>query len=232
MKDDQAEDRAALMREIEAEVADTRSYLGKDALDPRVLEALARVPREAFVPVEERRSAYLNQPLPIGYGQTISQPYIVAVMTDLLELAAGHRVLEVGTGCGYQCAVLAELAGEVYSIEVVPELAASAAERLRALGYCNVHVRQGDGAKGWPEAAPFERIIVTAAAGRAVPPALVEQLAPGGRMVIPVERPSGILARWAGPCQDLLVVIKDDSGRVEETAVLPVAFVPLVSGDR
>ena len=226
---DTAAERAALVREIAAEVTETRSYLGKEALDPRVLEAIGRVPREAFVPAGERHLAYQNRPLPIGCGQTISQPYIVAVMTDLLELGPGHRVLEVGTGCGYQTAILAELAREIYSIEVVPALAESAARRLRALGYENVHLRRGDGALGWPEAAPFDRIIVTAAAGRGVPRALAEQLARGGRMVIPVERPESRFARAAGPSQDLLLVTKDDAGRIEESAVLPVAFVPLVS---
>jgi protein-L-isoaspartate(D-aspartate) O-methyltransferase len=230
MTTDFAAARAALVREIEDEVADTRSYLGKDALDPRVLEAVGRVPREAFVSAGERDLAYFNRPLPIGYGQTISQPYIVAVMTDLLEASAEHRVLEVGTGCGYQTAILAELADEVYSIEVVPELAKEAAARLRKLGYERVHLRQGDGARGWPEAAPFDRIIVTAAAGRRVPPPLREQLASGGRMVIPVERADGLFGDWAGPRQDLMVVTKTADGRLEQTSVLPVAFVPLVTG--
>jgi protein-L-isoaspartate(D-aspartate) O-methyltransferase len=178
------------------------------------------VPREHFVRGGDEEAAYLNMPLPIGYGQTISQPYIVALMTDLLDLKGDERVLEVGTGSGYQAAILSALAREVYSIEVVEPLAAAAAAKLARLGYRNVEVRAGDGAKGWPEKAPFDAIVVTAAAGEGIPPDLVAQLRPGGRMVVPVGQ-----GRWA---QNLLLVTKDEAGRVTEKTVLPVAFVPLV----
>jgi len=222
-------ERAALVREVAAEVAETRSWLGKDTLAEEVMAAMGRVPREAFVPPEQRRQAYRNRPLPIGHGQTISQPYMVAVMTDLATGGRAGRVLEIGTGCGYQAAVLAEVADAVYSVEVVPELAASAEARLHGLGYRNVHVRTGNGAEGWPEHAPYDAVVVTAASGRGVPPALLDQLAPGGRMVIPVES-SG--THWAtlfmSSSQHLMVVTKDEAGRVHEETVLPVAFVPLV----
>lgn len=154
-------------------------------VDPAVLRAMVKVPRHLFVPPEHRSAAYGDHPLPIGYGQTISQPYIVALMTQMLQLRPGDRVLEIGTGCGYQTAVLAEIVAEVYSIEIIPELAAEAARRLAELGYGRVHLRQGDGYEGWPEHAPYQGIIVTAAAPE-VPPALVEQLSDGGRLVIPV----------------------------------------------
>jgi protein-L-isoaspartate(D-aspartate) O-methyltransferase len=223
--------RAAMVAEIASEVVETRDWLGKAALDPRVMAAMGRVPRHEFVAAESRERAYENRPLRIGYGQTISQPYIVAAMTDLAALGASDRVLEVGTGCGYQAAVLAELAGEVYSIEVVPQLAERAAERLDRLGYANVQVRCGDGAKGWPEHAPFDAIVVTAAAFRQVPPALIDQLAVGGRLVIPVERPGRgqRFFDWR-PSQELLLVTKDQAGKTSEACFLPVAFVPLVEG--
>ncbi len=242
-EDPTAEDREAMVAEIIAEVAATAGFLGKDRLDPRVLEALRKVPRHAFVPAWERPFAYENRPLPIGEGQTISQPYIVAIMTDLARIGAGDRVLEVGTGCGYQAAVLAELAAEVDSIERFPALAAAAAERLASLGYRNLRVRAGDGTRGWPEEAedraprPYDAILVTAAAQGAVPEALIRQLAPGGRLVIPVERhPRDPAAQgfdlrvlWFGPEQDLLVLTKDAEGRVAEEKILPVAFVPLIA---
>lgn len=222
-------ERAALVAAIADEVAETRAWLGRDALAPEVMAAMGRVPREAFVPPEQRRNAYHNRPLPIGHGQTISQPYMVAVMTDLATGGHAGCVLEVGTGCGYQAAVLAEVADAVYSIEVVPELAAAAQERLRGLGYDNVHVRTGNGADGWPEHAPYDAIVVTAASGRGVPPALLDQLAPGGRLVIPVESPG---THWAtlfmSSSQHLMLVTRDESGQVREEPVLPVAFVPLV----
>ncbi|MDJ0945051.1 MAG: protein-L-isoaspartate(D-aspartate) O-methyltransferase [Kiloniellales bacterium] len=238
----EGEAREAMVGEIVAEVAATAAFLGKDRLDPRVLEALRKVPRHAFVPAWERPFAYENRPLPIGEGQTISQPYIVAIMTDLARIGPGDRVLEVGTGCGYQAAVLAELAAEVDSIERVPALAAAAAERLADLGYRNVRVRAGDGTRGWPEAdddgAPrrYDAILVTAAAQGGVPAALTRQLAPGGRLVIPVERHPrsnalqefDLRALWFGPQQDLLVVTKDAEGKVAEHTILPVAFVPLI----
>jgi protein-L-isoaspartate(D-aspartate) O-methyltransferase len=173
------------------------------------------------VPPAQAGSAYRNHPLPIGAGQTISQPYIVALSTDLVQPRAGQRVLEVGTGSGYQAAVLAEIVGKVYTIELIAALGNAAAERLRALGYANVEVRIGDGYAGWPEAAPFDAIVVTAAAPR-VPQALVEQLKPGGRMVIPVGE--------SGAAQELLVITKRADGGVDTRSVLPVRFVPLVPG--
>jgi protein-L-isoaspartate(D-aspartate) O-methyltransferase len=214
----------ALLDEIAEEARATAAYTGRAAFSPRTMEAMATVPREKFVREADGDAefAYLNLPLPIGYGQTISQPYIVALMTDLLDLAGQERVLEVGTGSGYQAAILSVLAKEVYSIEVVEPLAQEAAEKLSRLGYRNVEVRHGDGHRGWPEKAPFDAIIVTAASGEGVPPDLVAQLRPGGRMVIPV-----------GPsrhAQTLLLVTKNREGRVEQRTILPVAFVPLVPG--
>jgi len=193
--------------------------LGRDRLEARVLEAMGRVPRHRFVPEVLQPFAYNNSPLPIGFDKTISQPFIVAVMTDLLELRPGDRVLEVGTGLGYHAAVLAELVAEVYSVEIIEELAAEAESRLRELGVCNVRIRIGDGTLGWPEFAPFERILVTAGAER-IPPALLEQLVPGGRMVLPLGRPDD---------QRLAVVVKaeDGSGRVEVREVMPVRFTEL-----
>ncbi len=184
--------------------------------DPRVLAAMARVPRHRFVPEEQRPWAYGDHPLPIGQGQTISQPYIVAFMTEAAGVEPGERVLEVGTGCGYQAAVLAELGAEVYTIEIVPDLARAAATRLRELGYEEVRTRIGDGWQGWPEAAPFDAILVTAAPPR-VPPPLLEQLAPGGRLVIPVGE------EW----QELRRVVRLADGSLAEESLLPVRFVPL-----
>jgi protein-L-isoaspartate(D-aspartate) O-methyltransferase len=183
--------------------------------DERVLEAMRRVPRHEFVPEAERQSAYEDRPLPIGRGQTISQPYIVAAMTELAAPEPGARVLEIGTGSGYQAAVLAEVAGEVYSIEIIPELARTAAARLARLGYGRVHVRTGDGYLGWPEAAPFDAIIVTAAPPE-VPKPLEEQLKVGGRLVIPV----GDLY------QELRVITRTPTG-LREQSVFPVRFVPM-----
>ncbi|HEX6144110.1 MAG TPA: protein-L-isoaspartate(D-aspartate) O-methyltransferase [Geminicoccaceae bacterium] len=188
-----------------------------DGLDPAVADAMRSVPRHAFVPEEERDAAYENRPLPIGYGQTISQPFIVGLMSDLLDVGPGDTVLEVGTGSGYQAAVLAPLVERVYSIEIVPELGEGAEERLAALGYTNVETRVGDGYYGWPEAAPFDGIIVTAAASH-VPPPLVEQLEPGGRMVIPVGS--------AFFNQQLMLVEKTPDGRITTRQLLPVRFVP------
>lgn len=221
--------RRAMVKEIAAEVRATRKYLGKDALDPRVMAAIGKVKRHAFVPKINRPAAYENRPQPIGHGQTISQPYMVAIMTDLAAIAPGDRVLEIGTGCGYQAAVLAEMAENVFTVEVVPELARQAAVRLGELGYTNIELRAGDGALGWPEQAPYDAIVVTAAAWHRVPPALIEQLAPGGRLVVPVDR-SKAAARYPFTAQeqDLLLVSKDEGGAVSERKVLPVAFVPLV----
>ena len=210
--------RRRLLAEIAEEVATTKGYLGKAALDPRVTAALAKVPRERFVPPESASAAYDNAPLPIGCGQTISQPYIVAVMTDMLAPRPDDRVLEIGTGCGYQAAVLAELVARVYSIEIEPTLSAAAARRLNELGYANVELKVGDGALGWPEEAPFDGIIVTAAAPQ-MPAALAAQLKSGRRLVVPIGE--------AGGHQELMVVEKRADGSIEERVTLPVAFVPL-----
>jgi len=193
--------------------------VARGVTDPRVREALVGVPRHEFVPPELRRYAYEDRPLPIGLGQTISQPYIVGLMTELLEPEPGDRILEVGTGSGYQAAVLSGLVAEVYSIELLPELAESAAERLDRLGYDNVTVRAGDGYLGWPERAPFDGIVVTAGADH-IPPPLVEQLRPGARMIIPVGEPL--------TSQVLKVVVKREDVGYDETDVIPVIFVPLL----
>ena len=209
---------------IETIVAETRATgreTGRSRLDSRVLDALRTVPREAFVPDHLADRAYDNRPLPIGAGQTISQPFIVALMTDLLDPEPGDRVLEVGTGCGYQAAVLSRLVATVYSIEYLPQLADEAAATLERLGYDNIHLRSGNGRAGWWEAAPFDAIIVTAGASD-VPPALVEQLAPDACLVIPVG--SGRFG------QTLLRIRQTSEGRVERQSVLPVAFVPLQGG--
>ena len=213
--------RAAMLRAIEAEVRATARATGRARLAPRVRAALAAVRREAFVPAGQAAAAYANRPLPIGQGQTISQPFIVALMTDLLDVRAEDRVLEVGTGSGYQAAVLARLGAHVWSIEMLPALAERARAALAAEGAANVSLRVGDGALGWPEAAPFDRIIVTAAAPR-VPEALVAQLRAPGRMVIPVGEPDG--------AQQLRLIEKDAAGAVRSRPVLDVAFVPLVAG--
>lgn len=210
--------RATMVREIEDNVRVTRHELKRDRLDARVLEALGSVPRHAFVPASLRAEAYDNRPLAIGYGQTISQPYIVAVMTDLLDLPPGSRVLEVGTGSGYQAAILAKLAAEVFSIEIIEPLGVQAAQRLKQQHYDNVHVRIGDGYYGWEEKAPFDAIIVTAAASH-VPPPLIRQLKRGGRMIIPVG------TRFL--VQQLVLVEKDQKDQVTTRQLLPVRFVPL-----
>ena len=188
---------------------------GRDIRNPRVLDAMRRVPRHEFVPEAMRLGAYDDTPLPIGYNQTISQPYIVAFMTEALELEPTHKVLEIGTGSGYQAAVLAELAGEVYTIEIVEPLATTARETLKRLGYQNVHVRTGNGYLGWPEQAPFDRVMVTAAPD-SVPQALVEQLKVGGLMAIPV---------GVGD-QELRILRRTEKG-LETLRTLPVRFVPM-----
>ncbi|NIP13203.1 MAG: protein-L-isoaspartate(D-aspartate) O-methyltransferase [Pseudomonadales bacterium] len=218
---DRVEEREALVALIESEVADTAIYTGRSELRGAVLDAMRAVPREAFVPVEEAYAAYANVPLPIGHFQTISQPYIVALMTDLLDPEPGDVMLEIGTGSGYQAAVLSELVDRVYSVEVLPQLAESAAERLDRLGFDNVVTREGDGNLGWPEHAPFDGIVVTAGAPE-VPPALVEQLKPGAVLVIPVA---------SGFNQMLKRITRDADGDVHSEDVLPVAFVPLVKGN-
>jgi len=214
--------RHGMLEAVRRLVADTRVETGRAALAPEVMRALESVPRHEFVPSGLVARAYENRPLPIGHGQTISQPYIVALMTDLLDSGPGRVVLEVGTGSGYQAAVLAELGARVYSVEIIPPLAESAHRRLDRLGYRDVAVKLGDGYYGWPEHAPFDAIIVTAAAGH-VPPPLVEQLAPGARMVIPVG------PRFA--VQHLLLIEKGhEEGEIFTRNILPVRFVPL-TGD-
>ena len=219
--EDYAAQRARLVEEIDAMYAATRAQTGLARMSDAVRGALGRVERHRFVPESQRARAYGNHPLPIGAGQTISQPYIVALSTDLVAPRPGHVVLEVGTGSGYQAAVLAEVVARVYTIELIPDLGEAAAARLAALGYANVEARIGDGYAGWPEKAPFDGIVVTAAAPH-VPPALVEQLKPGGRMVIPLGAEGGH--------QELVVVTKRADGSLERRSVLPVRFVPLVPG--
>lgn len=189
--------------------------------DEAVLRAMRLTPRHLFTPERYRDQAYQDHPLPIGYGQTISQPYIVAYMSERLGVRPGDRVLEIGTGSGYQAAILSQLVGEVYTIEIVPELARSSAETLRRLGYKNVTVREGDGYRGWPEKAPFDRIMLTACPPE-LPKTLVEQLKPGGRLIGPVGRT--VLS------QNIVVVDKDEKGETTVRTVLPVRFVPMVKG--
>ena len=212
--DDHAARRKAMVAEI---LADYRMH-GGTAADPRVMEAMGRVPRHEFVPPQLVPRAYENRPLPIGEEQTISQPYIVALMTDLARVGKGARVLEVGTGSGYQAAILADMGATVFSIEIVASLAKSARERLARLGYRDIEVLTGDGYEGIPSRAPFDAILVTAGASH-VPPALVRQLRAGGRIVIPVGDPMG--------SQELTVVEKAADGTVSTRRVLPVRFVPL-----
>lgn len=212
-----------LIHEVEAEVRETRRYTGRARLKPEVIEAMRRVERHRFMPPESRPAAYVNHAMPIGHAQTISQPYVVALMTDLLDIDRHSKVLEIGTGSGYQAAILAELAGHVYTVEIIPALEAEARERLAGLGYTNVSVKLGNGRAGWPEQAPFDAVIVTAAA-ESVPSDLLEQLKPGGRMAIPVGQPG-----WG---QSLQLVTKDLDGEIETRDVLPVAFVPLTGRAR
>ena len=193
-----------------------QQLVARDIKDARVLAAMGKVPREQFVPADSRASSYLDGPLPIGHGQTISQPYIVAFMTEQLRLKPNDRILEVGTGSGYQAAILAELATDVYTIEIVEPLARSAETTLQHLGYKNVQVKVGDGYKGWPEYAPFDAIIVTAAPDH-VPQPLVKQLKEDGRMIIPV----------GGRFAQQLYVLEKKNGQLKESAVLPVRFVPM-----
>jgi len=213
--------RQEMVAEIRAETADTASYSGVVALSPAVITALEKVERHRFVPADLAASAYLNRPLPIGYGQTISQPFIVALMTELLNLKSGDKVLEIGTGSGYQAAVLAQIATAVYTVEIVEPLGKQAQTRLQALGYRNMHTRIGDGYYGWPGAAPFDAIIVTAAASH-VPPPLLKQLKPGGRIVIPLG--NQFLTQY------LMLVQKQTDGAVTTRQILPVRFVPLTGG--
>ncbi len=213
--------RELMVKEIEANVKLTSERIGKKALGKSVMDAMGKVPRHEFVQAHLRRSAYENRPLPIGYGQTISQPYIVALMTDLLDVDENDVVLEVGTGSGYQAAILAELVKEVYTIEIIRELGEQAKGRLKNLDYLNVDVRVGDGYYGWEEHAPFDGIIVTAAASN-IPPPLIKQLKPGSTMVIPVGSPF--------MTQQLTLVKKAEDGKIKTEQMLPVLFVPLTGG--
>lgn len=206
--------RRQMILEVVAETVFLTQRLGRAALDTRVINVMAKIPREEFVPVELRPYAYLNRPLPVGCGKTISQPFIIALMTDLLELQTGDAVLEVGTGVGYQAAILAELVQQVYSVEIIDELAQHAKRRLMRLGYRNIEVRTGNGYYGWPEHAPFDKIIVTAAPDL-IPPPLLAQLKPGGRMVIPAGIPDE---------QQLMLVEKAENGTLATSNILPVRF--------
>jgi protein-L-isoaspartate(D-aspartate) O-methyltransferase len=220
---DYAHARRRLLREIESDMRRTEPSTGRARLAPCVADAMGRVERHRFVPPEYAAHAYENRPLPIGHGQTISQPFIVALMTELLDPRPDHVVLEVGTGSGYQAAVLAECVRKVYTIEIVAALGERARATLDALGYRNVEVRIGDGYLGWPEAAPFDGIVVTAAPEH-VPQPLLDQLKPGGRMVIPVGPQAG--------GQDLLLITKAADGRTITQRKLPVRFVPLTRKPR
>ena len=213
--------RSRMIALIEQDVRDTSAYLKRSSLDVRVLEAMATVPRHEFVPIHRVDQAYQNRPLPIGHGQTISQPYIVAIMTDLLELEPQHKVLEIGTGSGYQAAILAALDTRVWSIEIIEPLGQQAKTRLQRLGYDAVELSIGDGYYGWPEHAPFDAIIVTAAANH-IPPPLVKQLAIGGKMIIPVG------SRFS--TQELILITRVSEEEVLTRQVLPVRFVPLTGG--
>ncbi len=217
-EDRYAAERADMIAAIVKDVRRTASYTGRKHFDERVMEAMTSVPRHEFVPVDLQPVGYENRPLPIGYGQTISQPYIVALMTDLLKVDGSDVVLELGTGSGYQAAILSGLVKRVYTIEIIEPLAEQAKSRLTRLGYGNVTTRLGDGYYGWIEQAPFDGIIVTAAASH-VPPPLIEQLKPGGRMVIPVGD------RFF--TQQLLLVQKTADGQITTRQMLPVRFVPL-----
>lgn len=208
-----------MLEEIRNEARFTAGFTGRESFSERVMDAMAEVNRENFVPDDLRPYAFENGPLPIGHGQTISQPYIVALMTDLLDLTAESTVLEVGTGSGYQAAILSRLAKQVYSIERIEELAELARQRMEEYGYHNVQTRCSNGYRGWQEKAPFDGIIVTAAASH-IPPDLIEQLKPGGRMVIPIGMPY--------MHQELLIVSKDSDGTTHTESVLGVAFVPLI----
>jgi protein-L-isoaspartate(D-aspartate) O-methyltransferase len=222
-QDRYAAERNAMLDDIARITRETRSETGREVLSERVMGALGRVPRHRLVPPSEESQAYRNRPLSIGLGQTISQPFIVALMTDLLNAKPGDKVLEVGTGSGFQAAVLAELGVRVYTIEIIEPLGREAAIRLRQLGYGDIATRIGDGYRGWPEHAPFDSIIVTAAAPE-VPPALAEQLKTGGRLVIPLGSESG--------AQTLYLMDKQNDGKLTRRAILAVRFVPLTGGTR
>ncbi|MDD2761038.1 MAG: protein-L-isoaspartate(D-aspartate) O-methyltransferase [Methylomonas sp.] len=207
-----------MLEDIEKEVDLTRHFIGKDRLDSRVMVAMESIPRHEFLPEDLRYLAYRNGPAPIGSGQTISQPFIVALMTDLLETKPEHDILEIGTGSGYQAAVLSQLVSCVYSVEIIERLAADAGKRLQSLGYANVVVRNDNGYHGWPEHAPYDGIIVTAAAPH-VPQSLVDQLRIGARLVLPVGHPYGY--------QELIVIEKKSEHQLESRTILGVRFVPM-----
>jgi protein-L-isoaspartate(D-aspartate) O-methyltransferase len=209
--------RDEMIAAIEDHARSAPGALKDGTIDPGVLDAMRQIPRDAFVPEDVKAFAYEDTPLPIGYSQTISQPFIVALMTDLLDVGPGDTVLEIGTGSGYQAAVLSPLVDRVYSIEIVPELGERAAATLEEQGFENVETRVADGYYGWPEAAPFDGIVVTAAAGQ-IPPPLVDQLEPGGRMVIPIGTPFS--------AQMLMLIEKQEDGSMTTRQILPVQFVP------
>lgn len=246
-REDRIEERRKLLREVAADVDAMAAHLGLTALSQRVIAAMEKVPRHCFLPPESQHLAYANRPQRIGHGQTISQPFIVAVMSELAAVTPGDRVLEIGTGCGYQSAVLAELGAEVYSLERVAQLALTAKERLESLGYGKaVHIKTGDGAKGWPEHAPYRSIVVTAATNAEVTSELLKQLAPGGRMIVPEVKGEGhgddagkkmdalndVLPfrrrLFSEPDTDLCLITKEGDGTCTTQRLLPVAFVPLV----
>ena len=221
MADDYALQRQQMLTEIEEGLRTTTRYIDKKSFDMQVMQAMDTVPRHEFVPEGLRVKAYDDRPLPIGHGQTISQPYIVALMTDLLQTQPEHRVLEIGTGSGYQAAVLSQLVKQVYSIEIIEPLGRSTTQLLDRLGYKNIETRIADGYDGWPQQAPFDSIIVTAAISH-IPPPLVKQLKKGGRMIIPVG------SRFQ--TQYLTLVEKDKQGAISTRQILPVAFVPFTGG--
>ncbi len=211
-------DMQRMLDDIEMEVHLTRHLIGKNSLDGRIMAAMKKVPRHEFLPADLRYCAYDNGPAPIGLGQTISQPYIVALMSDLLNTKSADIILEIGTGSGYQAAILSQLVQQVYSVEIIEDLATAAHKRLNKLGYNNVEVRNGDGYFGWPEYAPYDGVIVTAAAPY-IPPSLIDQLRPDARLIIPVGLPYSY--------QELMVVEKKANGEIETKKVLGVSFVPL-----
>ena len=220
-RDDRTPERRAMVEAVEEMARSTGDVVGHAGLEPRVLAALRSVPRHEFVPPDVSHLAYSNRPLRIGHGQTISQPFIVALMTHLLQVKPNDRVLEIGTGSGYQAAVLSLLAREVYTIEIIPELGKSAALNLSRHGYANVSTRIGDGYQGWTDHAPYDAIMVTAAPEQ-VPPALIAQLKPGGRLVIPVGEVR----------QDLMLLQKAEDGTIDSRRIVPVRFVPLTRGGK
>ena len=221
-QDEASAERDEMIAAIEAHAERAAPAVPGGRIDPAVLQAMRTVPRHEFVPEDVRALAYEDQPAPIGFGQTISQPFIVALMTDLLDIGPDHKVLEIGTGSGYQAAVLSPLVAEVYSVEIIPELGERATGVLQRLGFANVRTKVADGYYGWPEAAPFDGIVVTAAASQ-IPPPLVEQLKPGGRMVIPVG--------GAYFAQQLMLVEKGADGKVTTRQLLPVQFVPFTRAE-